>query len=79
MNNHTMNMRQKKTLNQTANKAQIIWMRLVYWKSRHVNVLTIAVNRGGGQFELVSGVSVSINIFRYSHVSNFRFVSKKSP
>ncbi len=32
-----------------------------------------------GQFELVSGVSVSINIFRYSHVFNFRFVSRKPP
>ncbi len=34
---------------------------------------------GGGQFELVSGVSMSINIFRYSHVLNFRFVSRKPP
>jgi hypothetical protein len=45
--NHTINMRQKRTLNQMANKAQIIWMRLLYWKSRHVDFLTIAVNRWG--------------------------------
>ncbi len=45
--NHTIDMRQKRTLNQTANKVQINWMRLSYWKSRHVNFLTIAVDRGG--------------------------------
>jgi hypothetical protein len=33
----------------------------------------------GGGFELVSGVSVSINIFRCSHVLNFRFVNGKPP
>jgi hypothetical protein len=40
-------MRQKRLLNQMANEAQIIWMRLLYWKSRHVDFLTISVNRGG--------------------------------
>jgi hypothetical protein len=54
--NHTINMRQKRTLNQTANKAHIIGMRSLYWKSRHVNFPTIAVNRGGtfyiGQWSL---------------------------
>ncbi len=34
---------------------------------------------GGGQFELVSGVSVLINIFRCSHVLTFRFVNGKPP
>ncbi len=45
--NHTIDMRQKIMPNQTANEVQIIWMRLLYWKSRHANFLTIAVNRGG--------------------------------
>ncbi len=71
--NHTINMRQKRTLNQTANEVQIFWMRSSYWKSRHVDLLTIAVDRGG-RLELVSGISVSINILRCSHVLNFRFV-----
>ncbi len=76
--NHTINLRQIRTLNQTANKAQIFWMRMLYWKSRHVDFLTIAVDRGGG-LEMVSGISVSINIFRCSHVLNFRFVNGKPP
>ncbi len=54
--NHTIGMRQKRTHNQTANKAQIIGMRLSYWKSRHINFATIAVDRGGtiyiGQWSL---------------------------
>jgi hypothetical protein len=61
-----------------ANKVQIFWMWSSYWKRRHVNFLTIAVDRGG-QFELVSGVSMLINIFRCSHVLNFRFVNGKLP
>jgi hypothetical protein len=32
--NHTIDMRQKRMLNQMANEAQIFWMRLLYWKSR---------------------------------------------
>jgi hypothetical protein len=35
--------------------------------------------QGGGRHELVSGVSVSVNIFRCSHILNFRFVSGKPP
>jgi hypothetical protein len=45
--NHMIDMRQKRMLNQMAKEAQIIWMRLSYWKSRHVDFLTIAVDRGG--------------------------------
>jgi hypothetical protein len=74
--NHTINMRQKRMLNQTANEVQIIGMRSLYWKSRHVDFPTIAVDRGG-QFILVSGVSVLNNIFRCSHVLNFGYVSRK--
>jgi hypothetical protein len=45
--NHMINVRQKRMLNQTANEAQIFWMRSLYWKSRLVDFLTIAVNRRG--------------------------------
>ncbi len=76
--NHTINMRQKRMLNQMANNVQIFWMRLLYWKRRHVNFLTIAVDRGG-QFELISSVSALISIFRCNHVLNFRFVNGKPP
>jgi hypothetical protein len=78
MINHTINMRQKRTLNQMANNSQIFWMRSSYWKHRHVDFLTIAVDRGG-QLELVSGISVLISIFRCSHLLNFRFVNQKPP
>ncbi len=54
--NHTIDMREKRMLNQTANKVQIIGMRSLYWKSRHVNFPIIAVDRGGtidiGQWSL---------------------------
>ncbi len=44
---HTINMRQKRMLNQTADNIQIFWKRLLYWKHRHVDFLTIVVDRGG--------------------------------
>ncbi len=53
-------------------------MRSLYWKHRHVDFLTIASDRGG-QLELVSGISMSINIIRCSHVLNFRFVNWNHP
>ncbi len=51
---------------------------------RHIGKADMSISwplqsTGGGRVELVSGVLVSINIFRYSHVLNFRFVSGKPP
>jgi hypothetical protein len=48
----TIDMWQKRMPNQMANKVQIFLMWLLYWKSRHVHFLIIAVDRGG-QLEYV--------------------------
>ena len=43
----------------------------------HIKLATL--KEDNTKFILVSGVSVLINIFRFSHVLNFGFVSRKPP